>query len=108
MMCVMVFLFGDVGVVKMSVDLFVLLVLWLWMFEVMMMCVKNVVDVMLWVCVFVYRVWDDVEVFEVSETLRRDGAARNERFVEYVLFEGLFGVMFVDVFYDDVLFCMDV
>ena len=35
-----------------------------------------------------YGAWDDVEVFEVPATLRRDGAARNERFVEHVVARG--------------------
>ena len=55
-----------------------------------------------------YGAWDDVEVFEVPATLRRDGAARNERFVEHVALEGLFGRALADAFHDSASFRTDV
>ena len=100
--------FGDAGAAKTSVDPFASSASRSRTSEATTTRAKNAVDATPRARAPAYRAWDDVEVFEVPETLRRDGAARNERFVEHVSLEGLFGATFADAFHDDASFRTDV
>lgn len=100
--------FGDAGAAKTSVDPFASSASRSRTSEATTTRAKNTVDATPRARAPAYRAWDDVEVFEVPETLRRDGAARNERFVEHVSLEGLFGATFADAFHDDASFRTDV
>jgi hypothetical protein len=56
-----------------------------------------------------YRAWDDVEVYEVPERLRRPESERNVEFVEYKSLEELFpGSGLADAFHADAEFRTDI
>lgn len=56
-----------------------------------------------------YRAWDDVEVYEVPERLRRPESRRNVEFVEYKSLEELFpGSGLADAFHADAEFRTDI